>query len=233
MQATSRHRSRTRCARHGAQLVVNDHWQAALEQGAGFIHLGQADLDAADVAAITRAGARLGLSTHDRAELNRALALQPAYIALGPIWPTLLKQMPWQPQGLDKLTLWKSRTGGISLVAIGGLTLPRLPAVFAADPEALTRLWLHGDPGAGDGWGEAADDHVPDQVEMYNLHRQTLYSAADIGEPTAVAAAARATALNLDCNSTAIVDRLDPANAPGLLAAVDRVVDAADSFAVT
>ena len=145
------------CARHGAQLVVNDHWQAALDQGADFIHLGQEDLDSADTAAIARAGARLGVSTHDRAELDRALALSPAYIALGPIWPTLLKQMPWQPQGLEKLTRWKSRIGAVPLVAIGGLTLPRLPAVFAAgadvaavvtdlvaaaDPEAQTRLWV-------------------------------------------------------------------------------------------
>ena len=145
------------CARHGAQLVVNDHWQAALDQGADFIHLGQEDLDSADTAAIARAGARLGVSTHDRAELDRALALSPAYIALGPIWSTLLKQMPWQPQGLEKLTRWKSRIGAVPLVAIGGLTLPRLPAVFAAgadvaavvtdlvaaaDPEAQTRLWV-------------------------------------------------------------------------------------------
>ena len=145
------------CARHGAQLVVNDHWQAALDQGADFIHLGQDDLDAADTAAIARAGARLGVSTHDRAELDRALVLSPAYIALGPIWPTLLKQMPWQPQGLDRLARWKSRIGPIPLVAIGGLTLPRLPGVIAAgadvaavvtdlvaaaDPEAQTRLWV-------------------------------------------------------------------------------------------
>ncbi len=145
------------CAQYGAQLVVNDHWQAALDQGADFIHLGQEDLDSADTAAIARAGARLGVSTHDRAELDRALALSPAYIALGPIWPTLLKQMPWQPQGLEKLTRWKSRIGAVPLVAIGGLTLPRLPAVFAAgadvaavvtdlvaaaDPEAQTRLWV-------------------------------------------------------------------------------------------
>lgn len=149
--------ARAVCARHGAQLVVNDHWQAALEQRADFIHLGQEDLDTADIAAIARAGARLGISTHDRAELDRALALSPAYVALGPVWPTLLKQMPWRPQGLDKLTRWKSLIGDIPLVAIGGLTPARLPAVFAAgadvaavvtdlvaapDAEAQTRLWV-------------------------------------------------------------------------------------------
>ena len=151
------------CARHGAQLVVNDHWQAALDQGADFIHLGQEDLDSADTAAIARAGMRLGVSTHDRAELDRALALNPAYIALGPVWPTLLKLMPWRPQGLEKLTRWKSRLGDIPLVAIGGLTPERLPDVFAAradaaavvtdlvaaaDPEAQTRLWVQATGGS-------------------------------------------------------------------------------------
>lgn len=145
------------CARHGAQLVVNDHWQAALDHGADFIHLGQEDLDSADTNAIVRAGVRLGVSTHDRAELDRALALNPAYIALGPIWPTLLKQMPWRPQGLEKLSRWKVLIGEIPLVAIGGLTPTRLPDVFAAgadvaavvtdlvaapDPEQQTRLWI-------------------------------------------------------------------------------------------
>lgn len=145
------------CARHGAQLVVNDHWQAALDQGADFIHLGQEDLDGADTDAIARAGARLGISTHDRAELDRALALRPDYIALGPIWPTLLKQMPWRPQGLEKLSRWKARIGNVPLVAIGGLAPARLPEVFAAgadvaavvtdlvtapDPEQQTRLWI-------------------------------------------------------------------------------------------
>lgn len=145
------------CTRYGAQLVVNDHWQAALDAGADFIHLGQEDIDSADTAAIARAGVRLGVSTHDRAELDRALALRPAYVALGPIYPTLLKQMPWHPQGTERLTRWKARIGNIPLVAIGGLTPARLPEVFAAgadvaavvtdlvtapDPEARTRLWI-------------------------------------------------------------------------------------------
>ena len=145
------------CRRHGAQLVVNDHWQAALDLGADFIHLGQEDLDSADTAAIARAGLRLGVSTHDRAELDRALALRPAYVALGPVYPTLLKQMPWRPQGPERLRRWKARIGDIPLVAIGGLTRARLPEVFAAgadvaavvtdlvaasDPEARTRDWV-------------------------------------------------------------------------------------------
>jgi len=124
--------ARAYCLAAGAQLIVNDHWQAALEAGCDFVHLGQGDLDGADLAALRRAGVRLGISTHDQSELERALALAPDYVALGPIYPTLLKVMPWAPQGLARLGAWKRRVGALPLVAIGGLTLERLPDVFAA-----------------------------------------------------------------------------------------------------
>jgi len=150
--------ARACCAAAAMQLIVNDHWQLALEAGCDFVHLGQGDLDGADVPALRRAGVRLGVSTHDEGELSRALALQPDYVALGPIYPTLLKAMPWPPQGLERITQWKRRIGAIPLVAVGGLTLERLPGVFAAgadvaavvtdivrhlNPEARVREWLN------------------------------------------------------------------------------------------
>lgn len=149
--------ARACCASAGMQLIINDHWQLALAAGCDFVHLGQGDLDSADVPALRRAGVRLGLSTHDEAELARALSLQPDYVALGPIYPTLLKVMPWPAQGLERITQWKRRVGTIPLVAVGGLTLERLPGVFAAgadvaavvtdivrdlNPEARAREWL-------------------------------------------------------------------------------------------
>ncbi|MFY0310226.1 thiamine phosphate synthase [Leisingera sp. D0M16] len=150
-------RARDFCAVHGAQLVVNDYWQAALDLNCGFVHLGQEDMDTADFAALRRRGVRFGLSTHDEAELERALSLDPAYVALGPVYPTLLKKMKWGPQGLERVTRWKQMAGETPLVAIGGLTPERLPGVFAAgadsasvvtdiqlaeDPEARTREWV-------------------------------------------------------------------------------------------
>src|SRR6056297_915749 len=101
---------------HGAALVVNDHWQIAIEEGADWLHLGQEDLDTADLPAIRRAGLRLGISTHDRAELDRALALAPDYVALGPVYETILKKMAFGPQGLDKLAEWKRLIGDTPLV---------------------------------------------------------------------------------------------------------------------
>ncbi|MCY3981561.1 MAG: thiamine phosphate synthase, partial [Alphaproteobacteria bacterium] len=95
------------CAAHGCQLVINAYWRLALTEGCDFVHLGQEDLDRADLDAIRAAGLRLGVSTHDDAELNRALALAPDYVALGPVYPTILKQMRFGPQGLERVGTWK------------------------------------------------------------------------------------------------------------------------------
>jgi thiamine-phosphate pyrophosphorylase len=143
--------------RYGAKLVVNDYWRAAIEEGARHLHLGQEDLAEADVAAIRRAGLTLGLSTHDDAELDNALAHNPDYVALGPIFPTTLKAMRFAPQGLGKIGVWKKRIGARPLVAIGGIKLEQANAIFAAgadsiavvsdvtmnpDPDARVRAWL-------------------------------------------------------------------------------------------
>ena len=136
---------------HGAALVVNDHWQLALEEGAEWLHLGQEDLDEADLPAIRRAGLKLGLSTHDHAELDRALALKPDYVALGPVYPTILKQMKWQQQGLERVREWKALVGETPLVAIGGMSVERAAGAFEAGADvvsAVTDITLNTDPEA-------------------------------------------------------------------------------------
>lgn len=150
-------RAKAMCEAGGAQLVVNDYWRQAIEGGCDYIHLGQGDLDTADIKAIRKAGLRVGISTHDHDELDRALSFDPDYVALGPIYPTILKQMPWAPQGLERIGEWKKLVGARPLVAIGGLTIERAVAclkagadsaavvtdiVRAADPEAQTKKWI-------------------------------------------------------------------------------------------
>lgn len=141
--------ARDLCRTHGATLVVNDHWQQAIDAGCDWIHLGQEDLDTADLAAIRRAGLKLGISTHDRAELERALSLNADYIALGPVYPTILKQMKWDPQGPERVTKWKSLVGDRPLVAIGGMTIERAAIVRAAGADVVsvvTDITLNADP---------------------------------------------------------------------------------------
>jgi thiamine-phosphate pyrophosphorylase len=137
------------CVPRRVQLVVNDHWRIALDEGAGFIHLGQEDLAGADLKAIRARQVKLGVSTHDDAELEHALGVTPDYVALGPIYPTSLKAMPWAPQGLDRIGEWKRRVGCLPLVAIGGITLERAAGCLAAGADCVavvSDVTRHPDP---------------------------------------------------------------------------------------
>ena len=137
------------CDKAGAQLIVNDYWAEAIDLGCDYVHLGQEDLASADLGAIKRAGLKLGVSTHDEAELARALETEPDYIALGPIYPTLLKKMAFGPQGLERIGEWKKKIGAIALVAIGGITLERAQGVLEAGADSasvVTDITLNADP---------------------------------------------------------------------------------------
>lgn len=149
--------ARDRCRAADATLVVNDYWDVALEEGCTFVHLGQEDLETAELGRLRAAGIRFGISTHSDAELRRALEADPDYVALGPIYPTTLKQMPWAPQGLQRIAEWRRRIGARPLVAIGGITAETAPLCLAAgadcvavvgdivrhaDPEGRAREWL-------------------------------------------------------------------------------------------
>lgn len=121
----------------GAQVFINDHWQIALAEKAYGVHLGQEDLDTADIDALRGAGMRLGLSTHTPAELARAHAAQPSYLAIGPIYPTTLKVMPYEPVGLERLALWAKQAAPYPVVAIGGISLERMPGVLACGVDGM------------------------------------------------------------------------------------------------
>ncbi len=111
------------CRQTRATLVVNDHWRLAAELGASAVHLGQEDLLAlgdAGRAELAASGLQLGISSHSLWELARARSVNPWYVACGPVWPTLTKAMPWQPQGLTNLAWWV-HMAGVPVVAIGGI----------------------------------------------------------------------------------------------------------------
>lgn len=128
------------CRRHGAVLVVNDHWSMAIDEGCDWVHLGQEDLDKADLSAIRRAGLKLGISTHDHAELDRALSCAPDYVALGPVYPTILKKMKWHQQGLERVTEWKRLVGDLPLVAIGGMSVERAAGAYQAGADIVSAV---------------------------------------------------------------------------------------------
>lgn len=118
--------------RHNARLFINDYWQLAIKHGAYGVHLGQEDLDAADIAAIRNAGLRLGVSNHSYYELARAHGLRPSYLALGPIFPTATKAMKFADQGVEQLRLWSQLLKpAYTLCAIGGIDYARARMVLS------------------------------------------------------------------------------------------------------
>lgn len=131
-----------RAARGSAsRLFINDHWRAAIEyhasqggdSGIYGIHLGQEDLDEADLEALRASGLRLGVSTHGYAEMLRVATIGPSYLALGAIFPTTTKVMPTAPQGLGRFHAYVKLMQPVvpSLVGIGGVDAARLPQVLA------------------------------------------------------------------------------------------------------
>jgi thiamine-phosphate pyrophosphorylase len=121
----------------GAQVFINDHWQLALDAGAYGVHLGQEDLDSADLNALRGAGLRLGLSSHTPTEIARAKALLPSYLAIGPVYPTTLKVMPYAPVGLAQLKDWAALAAPCPVVAIGGISLALMPGVLACGVDGV------------------------------------------------------------------------------------------------
>jgi thiamine-phosphate pyrophosphorylase len=144
----------------GAQVFINDHWPQAIAAGAYGVHLGQEDwaaLSAQERQALQTAGLRLGLSTHTPDELALAKAAMPSYLAIGPVYPTTLKVMPYEPVGLQRLAQWAQTAAPFPVVAIGGISLERMSAVLdsavqgvavvsavtlAADPQAAARAGM-------------------------------------------------------------------------------------------
>lgn len=110
-------------------LFINDYWREAIDAGAYGVHLGQEDLELADLEAIKSAGLRLGLSTHGYAEMVYADSFLPSYIAMGAVFPTQLKKMPTAPQGLGRLYQYAKLMQHYPLVGIGGIDESKIQAV--------------------------------------------------------------------------------------------------------
>lgn len=141
--------------RYGCNLYINDFWELAIKHNAYGVHLGQEDILDVDIASLSAAQIRLGISTHCYSEVARALAFQPSYIAIGPIFPTTTKTMKFDPQGIDGLANW-AKLLSFPLVAIGGITLENANDVLRAgakgiavvrdvvndvDPDSRVRQW--------------------------------------------------------------------------------------------
>ena len=145
------------CKPAGASLVVNDYWRVAIAEGAPWLHLGQDDLNGADVLAVRKAGIKLGISTHDDARAGAGAQLCARLCRARADLSDEAQGDGFAPQGLERIGAWKRRIGAIPLVAIGGLNVERAKLCLAAgadvvsvvtditlnaDPEARAREWV-------------------------------------------------------------------------------------------
>lgn len=113
-----------------ARFFLNDFWELGIRYGAYGIHLGQEDIQEANVDAILEAGIRLGISTHTPKEIDIALGFEPSYLAIGPIYETTSKKMVYNPVGLEDLKHWASKVE-YPIVAIGGINSETIGGVLA------------------------------------------------------------------------------------------------------
>ena len=110
------------------RFFLNDFWELGIKHGAYGIHLGQEDIQEADVQAILDSGLRLGISTHTPKEIDIALGFEPSYLAIGPIYEPISKKLTYDPVGIDDLQRW-AKNVGYPIVAIGGITIKNIIAV--------------------------------------------------------------------------------------------------------
>ena len=132
-----------------ARVVVNDRADVAVMAHASGVHVGQNDLPVAAVRRIVGAGALVGLSTHNRQQVDAGMTEPVDYIAVGPVFQTSTKDTGYRPVGLDLVRYAACHPGGRPVVAIGGITLDRARDVMDAGATTLavvSDLLSGGDP---------------------------------------------------------------------------------------
>lgn len=128
------------CDDAGALLVVNDRIDAALAAGADAVHLGQIDLPLSEARALAGRRLRIGVSTHDVEQVERAVAGGADYLGFGPVFATTTKANPDPVQGVAGLAAAVRAAGRVPVVAIGGITPARAAEVFATGAHAICAI---------------------------------------------------------------------------------------------
>ena len=118
--------------KYKARLFINDYWELAIKHRAYGIHLGQEDLESANLKAIHQAGIRLGVSTHTTKEIEMALEIEPSYLAIGPIFQTTSKKVDYKTVGVENLKKW-AKNSHYPIVAIGGINLSNIGEIIAIE----------------------------------------------------------------------------------------------------
>lgn len=127
--------------KYNAHIFINDYWQLAIKYKAYGVHLGQADMNNADINAIHRSKLNLGISVQNEIELHRALTWHPSYISIGHIFNTTTKIMYSEPKGINVLRNLISKLSlSIPIVVIGGIGKEQLKDILACNVNGIAMI---------------------------------------------------------------------------------------------
>lgn len=120
----------------GVRFIVNDRADVAATARAGGVHVGQQDLQPRDARAMCPPPMWVGVSTHTLEQVVAAAQSSADYIAVGPIFETQTKSNPDPVVGIEFIQKARKLTSK-PLVAIGGITLVRAGAIYAAGADCI------------------------------------------------------------------------------------------------
>jgi thiamine-phosphate pyrophosphorylase len=126
----------------GARVVVNDRLDVALAAGAAGVHLRGDSMAAADARRLAPAPFLIGRSVHSLAE---AVAAEHGggldYLVFGTVFPSASKPAGHTSAGVDALARVCAATA-LPVLAIGGVTAARAPAIAAARASGIAAISL-------------------------------------------------------------------------------------------
>lgn len=134
---------------YGASVIINDRADIALMSGAAGVHVGQDDMPPESVRRLAPAPFLIGRSTHTPDQIARAATEPVDHIAVGPVFGTTTKDTGHDAIGLGMVAHARRNAARLPVVAIGGITLERAPAVLeagAASAAVIADLLSTGDP---------------------------------------------------------------------------------------
>jgi thiamine-phosphate pyrophosphorylase len=142
----------------GAELIVNDRADIARLSMAAGVHVGQTDLSPEDARVVVGTSAVVGVSTHNREQVQAAVRQPVDYLAIGPVFATTTKARPDPEVGRDGVreAVELAAIADKPVVAIGGITLETAPGIIdlgaaavavvgdllTDEPERRARLFL-------------------------------------------------------------------------------------------
>jgi thiamine-phosphate pyrophosphorylase len=132
-------------------IVVNDRVDLAAMSHAAGVHVGQEDVPPRAARRILGAAGIVGHSTHTTEQIEGAVREPISYLAIGPVFGTRTKDTGYDAVGLDRVAEAVRLSGGIPVVAIGGITLEKASSVLAAGAASvavISDLLAGGDPAA-------------------------------------------------------------------------------------